>query len=117
MEKKERTKYYPISLKDKKLHDEFMIELRTKGFKNVDQMIRHLLELEEKNKFLEKMCTQKENDFNELLQKRTFTQDELKALYQCTADVDLWDTEDEEFTEIIRSANTKLYRMAELLEK
>lgn len=111
MEKKDRKKYYPVFLKDKKLHDNFVIEQKIKGFKNADQMVQYLLELEEKNKFLEKRCTQKENDFNELLKIRTFTQEEITALLDHTRDIDLCDTEEERYKDIIKSAHMKLKRM------
>lgn len=80
MEKSERTKYYPISLKDKELHDRFVIVQKLKKFKNADQMIQYLLELEEKNQFLEKRCTQKENDFNELIDKISEKNEMIKEL-------------------------------------
>ena len=44
MEKTERTKYYPINLKDKKLHTEFMIFERTNEYKKVDDALRCLLD-------------------------------------------------------------------------
>lgn len=44
MGKTERTKYYPISLKDKKLHDEFMMRKLEIGSKNVDDALTWLLE-------------------------------------------------------------------------
>lgn len=77
----------------------------------LDQTLKHLLSLEEKNQFLEKRCTQKENDFNELLGMGTFSQDEIKVLDDLTRDIDLCDTEDEEYSEHIKSIRVKLKRM------
>ena len=70
MEKQERTKYYPISLKDKKLHSEFMIFERKKGFQNVDETLAYLMSLEEKNEFLEHRCTLKEKDCLDLIDQK-----------------------------------------------
>ncbi len=46
MEAKKRTKYYPISLKDKELHDRFMMLGIEIGSKNADQTIKYLLGLQ-----------------------------------------------------------------------
>lgn len=80
MEKKERTKYYPLSLKEKKLHDRFVIEQKINGFRNADRMIEHLLSLDAKNKFLEERLTQKEKDFNELIDRLGEKMDRIEEL-------------------------------------
>ncbi|MDD4377748.1 MAG: hypothetical protein PHH48_06400 [Eubacteriales bacterium] len=41
----------------------------------------------------------------------SLTKEELTALYRITSNVDSYDTEDEELTEAVRTANKKLYRM------
>lgn len=81
--------------------------------KTLDATLKYLLSLEEKNQFLEKRCTLKEDDFNELLKMRTFTQDEMKAIDDLTRDIDLCDAECEEYTELIKSVRVKLIRMIE----
>ena len=67
MEKKEKDKYYPISLKDKNLHDEFMILERVNGFKNVDDALKELIknskELDEAKRYIMEL----ENKINELI--------------------------------------------------
>ena len=67
MEKKEKDKYYPISLKDKNLDDEFMIFERVKGFKNVDDALKELIknskELDEAKRYIMEL----ENKINELI--------------------------------------------------
>lgn len=66
MEKKERTKYYPISLKDKKLHDEFMILERVKGFSNVDDALREVIEDSKELVEAKKKIAELEDNVNEL---------------------------------------------------
>ncbi|MEN6291579.1 MAG: hypothetical protein ABFD07_06130 [Methanobacterium sp.] len=80
METKKRTKYYPINLKDEQLHNDFMVEKQKKRFKNADQMVKYLLTLKAENDFLEKRCTQKEDDFNELLKLLAGKNDKIEEL-------------------------------------
>jgi hypothetical protein len=85
MEKKERTKYYNIGLKDKKLHNEFMIFGRTIESKNVDDTIEYLLYHETLSKSftmdgLKRLCkySRVNETYDELLKRVLDEYDELK---------------------------------------
>jgi hypothetical protein len=92
----------PLPKVNEEIRDELRMMKARRKDKGLSETLEYLIGLEARIKELEE---------SPLL---SLTHNEIQAIYDSTNDVDLWDPEDDEFTECIRSANIKLHKALRL---